>query len=151
MGLDSTRVLIMCLPAAVHRPDHLLAKGEHMGHEWNIMHNGSGVRCGYVKVLPGHPWFGRDDDDVSAEVHGGLTYSAADEPCDGAGADDGWWVGFDCGHLQDLPDSSLAKTPEALPYCAIMEAHIWPGSQVRDQAYVEAECRSLCEQAAAVA
>jgi hypothetical protein len=141
----------MCLPLAVHRPDNLLAKGEHMGHEWNIMHNGSGVRCGYVKVLPGHPWFGRDDDDISAEVHGDLTYSDADEPCNAEGLDNGWWVGFDCGHAQDLPDSSLAKTSEALRYCAIMEAHVRPGSQVRSQEYVEAECRKLCEQAAAVA
>jgi hypothetical protein len=137
----------MCLSVALHRPNDLLAKGEHLGHEWNIMHNGTGFRCGYVKVLPGHPWFGRDLDDVDAAVHGCITYSKADKPCDAEGPDNGWWVGFDCAHGQDKPDPSLipGKSEE------YVRAFDWPGAQIRSQEYVEAECRSLCEQAAAAA
>ena len=88
----------MCLPILVHRPDALLNRGEHLCHEWVVVHNGNGYRCGYVKVLPDHPWFGLDWDDVPADAHGGITFSRADTPCDAAGPDDGWWVGFDCAH-----------------------------------------------------
>ncbi|MFN9907214.1 MAG: hypothetical protein ACK56F_14025 [bacterium] len=39
----------MCLPIAIKRPDYVLATGEHLGYEWNIVHNGIGYRCGYVR------------------------------------------------------------------------------------------------------
>lgn len=45
----------MCLSIALERPEDVLAAGTHAGHEWQVIHNGSGYRCGYVKVPPGHP------------------------------------------------------------------------------------------------
>src|SRR5438132_5160947 len=56
-------------------------------------------RCGYVRVPPAHPWHGQSDEDIPAEVHGGLTFAEL-EPCeheDGVG----WWIGFDCHHFGD--------------------------------------------------
>jgi hypothetical protein len=60
---------------------------------------------------PGPPWHGkkyRDLDDVA--VHGGVTFTEADVPCDAPGADTDWWIGFDCAHAFDAPDPELARS-----------------------------------------
>jgi hypothetical protein len=65
---------------------------------------------GYVGVPAHHPfWQGREDQ-IPVEVHGGLTYSDPDLPCQ-LGDDERkpiygvsmyvWWLGFDCGHAGD--------------------------------------------------
>jgi hypothetical protein len=136
----------MCLSVAVARPNDVLAKGEHLGFEWMVVHNGGGYRCGYVKVEPGHPWFGKGYDDARTadgqyvEVHGGLTFAQPDTDCDKGGPDNGWWLGFDCAHSGDAPD------PE-LPGRHFLARGFGLDGTVRTQEYVEAECRSLCEQA----
>ena len=131
----------MCLSIALQRPDDILATGEHQGFKWHVIHNGQGYRCGYVRIPAGHPWHGKDYDNIAAEVHGGLTFAGADVPCDAPGEDNDWWVGFDCAHAFDLPDPSLPTYhPSPSPYPSFM-------GEVRTQEYVEAECRSLCEQA----
>lgn len=81
----------MCLPLAVDRPELVLGKGDHLGFEWVIVHNDMGFRCGYVRVKPGHPWHGKDYNDIEddIDVHGGLTYARADKAC-GNGEDNGW-------------------------------------------------------------
>ena len=100
----------MCLSIAIQRPKDVLGQGKHAGHEWMIVHNWMGYRCGYVRVDKGHAWFGKDYDDVPAEIHGGLTFAEPDQPCGKGGADDGWWVGFDCAHGGDNPDPVHMKT-----------------------------------------
>src|SRR6266581_4725035 len=130
----------MCLSIAVNRPESVLAEGTHAGHHWVIVHNGLGYRCGYVRVPKGHPWHGKGYDDIKAEVHGGLTFAEPDKPCDKPGDDDAYWVGFDCDHAGDEQDPSL-------PAKHRMPSLGFDGT-VKTQAYVEAECRSLCEQAA---
>jgi hypothetical protein len=132
----------MCLSIAINRPDDVLAKGEHVGFEWMVVHNAMGYRCGYVKVAPGHPWYGKDYYDVPADVHGGLTFAEKDVACGNGGPDDGWWLGFDCAHGYDLPDPALPGRHGRMPMFG-------GGAVVRTQEYVEAECRSLCEQAQA--
>jgi len=80
-----------------------------------IVRGPSGALCGYVGVSDQHPWHGREysDDVVSADVHGGLTFSRAcahttDESkhichVPGPGEPDNvWWFGFDCAHSGDL-------------------------------------------------
>ena len=130
----------MCLPIKVHRPNDVLAEGVHAGLEWTVTNNGSGYRCGYVRVPKGHPWHGKGYDDVEVSVHGGLTFAEPDEHC-GKGEDDAWWLGFDCAHLGDAQDLTLPHEVK-MPHF---------GSVVRTQEYVESECRSLCEQAAKAA
>lgn len=130
----------MCLSIAINRPEDVLSKGEHLGFEWMVVHNCSGYRCGYVRVPLGHSWHGKGYDDLNLNVHGGITFAEADVPCKAPGPDTDWWVGFDCAHAFDAPDPGLPSRD--LP--------IWHEAEavVRSQDYVEAECRSLCQQAA---
>lgn len=89
--------------------------------------------CGYVSLPPGHPWHGKDYDDIPVSVHGGLTYAEpADESVARDAAPRGWWViGFDCAHGGDL-----------VPLYGV-------GGTYRDIAYVRGECASLAKQAKA--
>lgn len=137
----------MCHPTKVERPKSVLAEGKHAGHEWLVVENGMGYRCGYVKVEAGHPWHGQNYDDVSADVHGGLTFGEADVPCDKGGPDTGFWFGFDCAHAGDAPDPELPRT-RSRNHFAFQFADC---GAVRTQEYVEDECRSLCEQASKAA
>lgn len=146
----------MCLSVAIDRPNDVLAKGEHLGFEWIVTHNGSGYRCGYVRVPKGHPWHGKDWSDLETlvECHGGVTFAKPDVDCHG-GPDDAWWVGFDCCHWGDLPDPDLMTWREREPVVAAFIGAL--GScgtytpEVRSQEYVEAHCRSICDQAQTMA
>lgn len=128
----------MCLIIKVKNPELVLAEGAHEGFEWIVTNNGIGFRCGYVRVPSGHPWHGKDDSQIDAIVHGGLTFSHADHECGRGGAEDGWWIGFDCAHYGDGPDPDLPGSDKMSG---------WYGGAIRTQGYVELECRSLCEQA----
>lgn len=93
---------------------------EHEGFPCLLLRNSAW--CGYVGVPPGHPWHGKNYDDVRTadgdwpSVHGGLTYSAA---CHGrichvpkpGETDDVWWLGFDCAHSGDLVAFDLYAEP----------------------------------------
>jgi hypothetical protein len=134
----------MCLSIAIKSPQNVLAKGKHLGFEWTVTHNDIGYRCGYVRVPLGHPWHGKGYE-LDVDVHGGITFSQSDVPCDAPGADTDWWVGFDCGHSGDAPDQELSSVHWDIP--PILGALYGNFGQVRSQSYVEAECKSLCAQA----
>lgn len=71
-------------------------------------------RCGYVRVSPTHPLFGKGYDDPNVEVHGGLTFAEL-EPCTEHSDGQGWWFGFDCAHAGDAstdPDANLSEVGE---------------------------------------
>lgn len=92
-----------------------------------------GAWCGYVAVPPGHPWEGQRYDDVEADVHGGLTFSAAQEGL--------WWLGFDCAHLNDfMPAVAALLGRDARAY-----------EHYRTIDYARAETMRLAEQARAAA
>jgi hypothetical protein len=146
----------MCLPID-NLETHRLEKGEHRGFEWEIVHNGRGNRCGYIRVMPDHPWFEKDYNDVNVDVHGGITFAAFGKECPTHGAVAEWWVGFDCAHAGDAQDFSLpwtrysddeqAKERERQMdrgYIVAMRRDV-----VRDTDYVRAECLRLADQAAA--
>jgi hypothetical protein len=132
----------MCLGIALNRPGDVLNKGVHCGFEWMVIHNTYGYRCGYVRIPKTHPWYGESEPPV--DVHGGITFSEFDVPCDKGGADDGWWLGFDCAHGGDAPDPELPS--EYKPWQRIAEAFPMV-REVRTQEYAEGQCKSLCEQA----
>ena len=106
-------------------------RNEHMGN-W----------CGYVGVPPGHPCYGKNYSEVDVRVHGGLTYASGCQKenkdhgiCHVPGhgePDDIWWLGFDCGHCNDL-----------MPVWKM-----FPWSAYRTLEYVKAECARLAEQLA---
>jgi hypothetical protein len=110
--------------------ENILSQGEHMGFPFMVVHNSLGYRCGYICIPKGHPWFSKDYDDIDAFVHGGLTFARYDD-------EDSYWIGFDCAHYNDAPDPLLPAT-----------YRLHSDGVVRTQEYVEAGCRSLCEQAA---
>lgn len=64
--------------------------------------------CGYIAVPPGHPWWGKSEDEIETSVHGGLTYSSSMDDFHRKTMDwdemfGDWWVlGFDCGHYDDF-------------------------------------------------
>jgi hypothetical protein len=136
----------MCNPITTQHPEVLLAKGEAYGFQWEVTSNRMGYRCGYVRVPPGHPWHGKDYSDVGTadggyiEVHGGLTFAAPDTDCGKGGADNAWWVGFDCAHYGDAPDPDLPGSETMLKFGL-------DHGTVKTTEYVSEECRNLARQA----
>lgn len=111
--------------------------------------NNMGAWCGYVAVAPGHPWHGKEYDQINPypEVHGGLTYSAR---CQGplchvpqpGESDDVWWLGFDCIHSGDLSLYDVAQGREGLRFYS---------ESYKTADYARRETLLLAEQADAVA
>lgn len=126
---------------------------EHLGLKCAVSQGREGRhRCGYVRVPPTHPLFGKSHQDLDEVcVHGGLSFAEI-EPCeheDGAG----WWFGFDCSHphLGDLmydpafdavADYHRAEQKLTHILCFGREPHFWT------QAEVEQETERLAEQLA---
>lgn len=159
----------MCLP--IHNLEEVrLEKGELHGFEYEIV-NANAHRCGYIKVLPGHPWFGKsyschadehyedkphDCTQFDADVHGGITFAEHGKACPTHGPEAEWWVGFDCAHSGDLNDPDLAEN-EAERERIIRDNKRWDGIKsawpytVKTTKYVRAQCRKLARQAANVA
>lgn len=140
-----------------------------------------GHRCGYVKVPDDHPWFGlrywdgtdghrqpikterpfigtpdheHPDYDREREcvedvlvIHGGVTFDGErpNEDCES-----GWWFGFDCAHLGDARDPELISARHRKLFGDDLTPSSY-GESVKSLQYVEAECRSLAAQLAAVA
>lgn len=139
----------MCNPITTASPDLLITKGVHLGYEWEITSNRMGYRCGYVRIPPGHPWHGKDYDDVIPypDVHGGLTFAQPDTDCGKGGDDNAWWLGFDCAHYMDAPDPLLPGFERSGYHEHLLSSH----GTVRTTSYVAGECRRLAEQAAEAA
>jgi hypothetical protein len=105
-----------------------------------------GNLCGYVGVSKGHPAFEQDYRHlpIDISVHGGLTFA---DRCSGdehgvchvveAGEDDAvWWLGFDCGHWDDVFPAY------------VMPRMVADRSSYKTVAYVQAECHELAVQLA---
>jgi hypothetical protein len=123
------------LLSLVVKPKWLLSQGEHLGFPWVVIHHGLGYRSGHIKLPKGHPWEDPDHDiEEPISVHGGVTYFEVDTDSDG------FWIGFDCGHVGDAPDPTLPRE-----YSFHMPQY--PGDTIKDTSFVENECHQLCEQA----
>jgi thiol-disulfide isomerase/thioredoxin len=120
-----------------------------------IKRNAMGSLCGYVGVSPGHPWYGQryDKVDVHGEyvsVHGGLTHADGCDHGEWAKSichtvpegqpDDVFWLGFDCGHCDDISPKYVDLNRELRGF----------GAVYRDWTYVTQECKNLAAQAAKV-
>jgi len=125
-----------CRVLKVNPDIQLLSQGDMMGYDWIVTHNGSGFRCGYIKVPFGHPWHGEDWETINCNVHGGLTYAQPDTE------DNSWWIGFDCAHYGDALDPTLNSSSFPL------FRRLGGEGIIRTTEYVMSECHQLCRQAA---
>jgi len=73
--------------------------------------NPHGWGNGYVRICEGHPFYGKEYDEIPVDVHGGLTYSALTVD-DGKFFTKGFWIGFDTAHHSD----TLSKWPKDAVY-----------------------------------
>jgi len=71
----------------------------------------NGCGNGYVRICEGHPFYGKEYDEIPVDVHGGLTYSALTVD-DGKFFTKGFWIGFDTAHHSD----TLLKWPKDAVY-----------------------------------
>jgi len=86
-----------------NEPDHAEWVQEVSGYKCRISRmEGSGALCGYVGIPKDHVFWGKgyhgdneEVDDISDNVHGGLTYSEE-------GKDGYWYFGFDTTHADDF-------------------------------------------------
>lgn len=103
----------------VEEPDKLQWTDSATGYPCLIVRNRMGALCGYVGVAEGHPYFGKHYDEVSVNVHGGLTFASLCQegpedhaichiPAPGQ-PDHVWWFGFDCSHGMDYSPSIRAS------------------------------------------
>lgn len=86
-----------------------------------VRSDSTGAWCGYVGLLPEHPWRTRDDLDLGdfddLDVPGGVTYvdkcagPICHVPKEGE-SDDVLWVGFDHGHCFDFMPAIAALMSE---------------------------------------
>lgn len=142
----------MCLAVLIQRPSALLEEGTLSSEfEYAITHNTRGHRCGYLKLLPGHPWHGVGYSDLHdlIDVHGGLNFADPDVRCDKAGDDDGWWIGFDCAHFGDACDWDLALESHRQDFKSMPYAFsFFDQGVIRTTEYVRDQLEYLGKQAA---
>jgi hypothetical protein len=139
----------------VEEPDYLeFTYREYIGivnriyykHECGILELGH--LCGYVQIPAGHPWHGKDYDEIEADCHGGLTYSG--EKKEGL-----FFVGFDCAHSRDIcPGTEVimainrrelqGKFPELMRK---IQRSGFTSSSYKNMEYVKQEVMKLIDQA----
>lgn len=84
----------------VHRQEIVaLARGKFEGYPFVVLSLGTHPTA-YVCLPKGHPYFGKDYDDMDIDVHGGLTY--ANDTVATSTIKDRWWIGWDYAHLGDF-------------------------------------------------
>ncbi len=86
---------------------------------------------------------------IPARAHGSVNWAML--------ADDGRWIGFDANHVLDLSDPELPadqamrRSNAETDRIIIGRFALGAGPGIRTQAYMEDQCRRLCEQAAEAA
>lgn len=137
-------------------PDKMQWPDEDTGLPCLIVRNHGGALCGYVGVPREHPAYGKHYNEISVEVHGGLTFSG---PCQeraestgichipGEGETDAvWWHGFDCSHLGDLSPAIEAQLNQTMPDRRMRYGSLMLHDVYRDFPYVAREVRQLAAQ-----
>lgn len=121
---------------------------KHKGLLCCIGRNTLGTLNGYVAVPRGHPYFGKDYDEIEIEVHGGLTYAYSDLGFFENGIfEDIWWLGFDTAHFGDsIPFSFSYSIPFSFSYLEDIGSPISRESTYKNFDYVKAETISLADQ-----
>lgn len=139
----------MCLPV---KPYKIEQEWTHVGLSCAVVQAREGQhRCGYVRVPPTHPDFGKGYDDVNVDVHGGLTFAEV-EPCSDHTDGQGWWFGFDCAHAGDgmVDPNYKSSNPEFISIKSLYASSPWRTNEhYWTKEEVAAQCNQLAEQLAA--
>jgi hypothetical protein len=100
--------------------------------------------CGYCLLPDGHPWTGKEINDIDAVVHGGVTFNHSEEmgPLKGA------LVGFDCAHSGDLvPSMHSFKRTGSIEDIELFEWLLGHGRDTYESlGYVVDQCKILAKQ-----
>lgn len=151
LGLLGGSPLVAGWGASVGEPD--VWRGEHAGCFLLARRVVEiGFWCGYVGLPAGHPWYGSTERHGldGAEVHGGITYGEAELPLGERVDWCCWYVGFDCSHAGDFSPGTMRTEPGVDPRAtATRLLASGEGGVYRTLDYVQAELRSLAEQAQA--
>lgn len=104
-----------------------------------------GNLCGYICIPKDNENYDKPYQTTNIDVHGGLTYGNIEE-------NDEYWIGFDCGHSNDITPSmeklyatnidliEIRKKYPTLPF-----SHMWEKTY-KNIAYCIGECKSMAEQ-----
>lgn len=143
--------------------------GTYKDHEYLIVLNKAGHRCGYVAIPDKHKFNDTklemremfsggkkyehyDYNSLNIDCHGGLTFMDRQHglkelltvPCND------FWIGFDCGHGWDSPDVEAYKKyygeEEYKKRESFFEAMDEGISNIRDFSYAEKECHKIIDQ-----
>jgi hypothetical protein len=138
-------------------PDKVQWTDEETGFPCLAVRNRLGAWCGYVGVDASHRCYEKDYDDVEVRVHGGLFAAKCDEGPEESSIchvpepgqpDNVWWLGFDCGHAQDLIPEMRARYRQLSAETGVSLFNDPQGEEYRTLDYVRAEVRSLAGQLA---
>ena len=136
----------MCLNSGVAGwPDGVLGQGTHLGYEWVVVHNHMAIRCGYVRIPMGHPWYGQTKiPNKTIEI----TYANKEQECPGLCQKEGWWIGF----FYDVVDPKLIVFSEDAydlenMYNAMMRLPHYAKRKPLTQEEFEGLCKQICEEA----
>jgi hypothetical protein len=94
----------MCLYHQVYLPSKVIKSGFIRGFKYVICKNEMGYLCGYLRIDNLYSAYAKDDFELNYICHGGITFTGVDELLSHK-----WWIGFDCGHYNDLPDLDLIE------------------------------------------
>ena len=123
-----------------HEPDNEEWVHEPTGYKCTIWrHPTHGQLNGYVAIPKGHLMWGKGDDVMDVEVHGGLTYASRDKETDE------WVFGFDTNHADDFAPKIVLLI---MQYSSMEDAEkeLENRGKYKDWAYVKEEVCSLARQ-----
>lgn len=124
-----------------HEPDREEWVHELTGYRcWIWRHPTHGNLNGYVAIPKGHKVWGKGEDVMDIDVHGGLTYSSMDKETDE------WVLGFDTNHADDFaPKLAITMMKYVDTGMEDLEFRM-KATKYRDWAYVKEQVCSLARQ-----
>lgn len=102
--------------------------------------HGLGHLCGYVRIMRDHPLYRKDVQRLNLDVHGGVTFGR--RMAHDRFMKRGFWVGFDCAHLNDLIPTY--QTPKMQKILGV--SNMFSGSTYKDMQFVYLETTNLAQQ-----
>jgi len=145
-----------------NEPDRVEWADEKTGLPCLVVRGPLGALCGYVGVPKGHPLYRVKREALpNLDVHGGINYAKRGVfvICHAKRNDPRWWLGFDCGHMQDLVpgfEPIMKRVDAEMEAKGIGPARFGPdlagmfGRHYCSVDFVKAECRQLAAQLAAM-